>query len=531
MKTFNDFPLHSKIISALKNQGITNPTEIQEKSLSILLENKNTDFHGQAQTGTGKTLAFGIPLVQSIDTKNKKTQALVVGPTRELVEQIYQSLKLVAEPLGISITTIYGGVSIERQLSELKRGVQIVVGTPGRLNDHLRRNTLKLDTIETVVLDEADIMLDMGFKEEVDEILTYAPKERAIWLFSATVKPGIKQIMKSHMSNPVHVSTSDQNITTPKTKQYVCTISSAARFEALCRFIASAPDFYGFLFCQTKIQTSEIAEKLIARGYKANALHGDMSQMNRNRVIRDFKNKRFNILVATDVAARGIDVADISHVINYQFPEDQESYVHRIGRTGRAGKEGTAITLITSRDARNLQEVARKFKLDIKPIEPPTVDAIIQQQVKKTQAFITQTIQEQKINDKPYVAQVQNMIQQFSAEELNSAMVSLLEDKFFNSIDTKELPKHKEQSGNQRGHAHGQFTELFINLGSQDGLTKKDIMSTLTANRTLKASQIAKVRVIKKRSFILIPSNQADTLIPHLAQQPIRGKRWRVIAD
>ena len=527
MKTFNDFPLHSKIISALKSQNITEPTEIQEKSLSVLLETGSNDFHGQAQTGTGKTLAFGIPLVHHIDTKNKKTQALVVGPTRGLVEQIYQSLKLVAEPLGISITTIYGGVSIDRQLRDLKKGVQIIIGTPGRLNDHLRRKTLRLDTIETIVLDEADIMLDMGFKEEVDEILTHAPKKRAIWLFSATVKPGIKQIMKSHMHNPVHVSTSKQNITTPKTKQYVCIISSAARFEALCRFIANAPDFYGFLFCQTRIQTSEIAEKLIARGYKANALHGDMSQMNRTRVIGDFKKRKFNILVATDVAARGIDVPDATHVINYQFPEDQESYVHRIGRTGRAGREGTAITLITARDARSLKEVARKFKLTIQPIEPPSVDAIIQQQIQKAHNYISGTMQS-TAKDKPYAEKLQQTIQQFSPEQLNHAIVALLTDKFFSSIDTNELPKYKDHQGYRQDQ--GQFTELFINLGSQDGLTRKDILNNLMAIQTLKSNQIAKVRVIKKRSFILIPSNQADALIPQISQQQIKGRRWRVIA-
>ncbi|MEX0940381.1 MAG: DEAD/DEAH box helicase [Candidatus Babeliales bacterium] len=524
-KQFRDFSLNSHIITTLEKMGIHTPTEIQEKSLPILMVPGKNDFHGQAQTGTGKTLAFGIPLLHHIDLKNKETQSLIVAPTRELALQIYESLEKLARGMSISITTIYGGVSFEPQRNQLKKGTQIVVGTPGRINDHLRRKTLSLRNVHTIVLDEADIMLDMGFKEEIDEILTFSQPDRNIWLFSATIKGGIKEIQKNHMRNPSSVRVSQEQVTSSTTQQYFCIAPTQYRFEALCRFIASEPDFYGFVFCQTKIQTSEIAEKLAAKGHSVNALHGDMSQVNRNRVITDFRKKKFSILIATDVAARGIDVSDITHVINYQIPEDRESYVHRIGRTGRAGKEGVSITFIHPREQRYIRELAAKFKSTIKELPIPSVECIMGQQEKKALAYVAAKI-ESTTSSKKQLSNLYESIQQLSDEQRNTLLIELLHEKFFNQVNTDTLT-FSNKTENNRSSEQG-FIELCINIGMQDGVTRNDILHHLTIDEKIVKKQIAKVRVIQKRSFILIPQ-KAQGLVAQLEQKQFKGRRWRLV--
>jgi ATP-dependent RNA helicase DeaD len=289
VKTFAELPILPEIKKSLETIGITTPTEIQAKVIPLLIENPNTDVHAQAQTGTGKTLAFGIPLIQIIDTSLKAVQVLIIAPTRELVLQINESLKDASRHTNIIIEPIYGGMPINRQIDNIRRGAQIIVGTPGRLNDHLRRKTLSLKALKILVLDEADIMLEMGFKEEIDSILNVAPKDRSIWLFSATVMPGIKAIIKSHMKNVVSVKAEAKELVAPKVKQYFCQVPSRKRVEAVARFIEAAPEFYGIIFCQTKVLTSEVTEQLASKGFKVNCLHGDMSQALRNQVIKGFK--------------------------------------------------------------------------------------------------------------------------------------------------------------------------------------------------------------------------------------------------
>ena len=360
MITFKDLNLSPESQQTLEKLGFTEPTEIQAKAIPLLLS-KPMDFHGQAQTGTGKTLAFGLPLLQRIDAQDRSTQALVVAPTRELALQICDSLKPFAQAAQISIVTIYGGSPMEEQVRALKRGVQVVIGTPGRLNDHLRRKTLNIGAIKTLVLDEADIMLDMGFREEVEEILKHAPENREIWLFSATVKSGISDLISGYMRDTQTVKVAKKTADAATVKQFYCSVPIRQRLPALQRFIESAPDFYGFVFCQTKILTSEIAEQLIRAGYNVGALHGDLSQAQRNLVIKRFKNKEISIVIATDVAARGIDIANLTYVVNYSLPEDLESYVHRIGRTGRAGKTGVAISFIGRSESRTVSLYRRNL--------------------------------------------------------------------------------------------------------------------------------------------------------------------------
>lgn len=533
MKLFKDLNLNPQIQQALDKLGFTTPTEIQEKAIPVLLSEKNVDFHGQAQTGTGKTLAFGLPLIQKIDPSLNKTQALIVAPTRELVLQICESLKPILANTDIAISTIYGGVSIVKQLQDLRKGMHIIVGTPGRLNDHLRRKTLSLKDLKVLVLDEADIMLDMGFKDEIDEILAFAPSNRQIWLFSATIKPGIEQIKRSHMKDVVTIRTSQNNVGTQNTKQFYCIAPGHSRVEALCRIIDSDPEFYGFIFCPTKILTSEICEKLTANGYNVNTLHGDMDQPLRTRVIQQFKQKKFSILVATDVAARGLDVQDITHVVNYCLPNDHESYVHRIGRTGRAGKTGIAISFINSSELRNIKMLGSKFNVTINPLAVPAIDDIIKIQVAKIGEFVASKSERLPESEK-YFADLSQMLAGFSDEQMKNSLINLLTEKFLKRFENrhqakfnfgKELEQRESGSNYQR---YGNKSELMIGLGSDDGITAGDIKNYLMDQGRLSIKQLGRVKVLRRKTFVVLPVKQIEELMPILENSRIQGKRARL---
>ena len=528
IKTFNDFPLNDTIKKNLAQAGLINPTEIQNKAFDALLGlSEPIDFHGQAQTGTGKTLAFGIPLIQAIISRDPSTQALIVAPTRELVLQICDSLKVVTRGMDVSVEPIYGGVSIENQVRALRRGVHIVVGTPGRLNDHLRRKTLSLKTLKTLVLDEADIMLDMGFKDEIDEIMVYAPKTRQIWLFSATVKPGIKAIKDSHMKDPVSVRVAASNVTSASTKQYFCVVQRKFRLQALARFIDTEPDFYGVVFCQTKMLANDVAQELGKNGYSVNALHGDINQAMRNKVIKEFKAKEFTILVATDVAARGIDVSNLTHVINFSLPEDAESYVHRIGRTGRAGKEGVAITFVNGTDVRRLQQIATRFKAEIMPLDVPTSATIAKLRLDKAAEHI-----DHLCNRKPAYhacsAQLQTLLKERSPEELLNGLHNLISETLLKGCSKEQEEMHFESSAKAVAQVHNMDAagqEIMLNVGSDDGVTKKDILSYLKAARALNPNDIGRVHVIKRRSFIVVPNEIVMNVLKDLSGKTLRGRR------
>jgi len=510
MQSFKELSLIPAIAKALETLGFESPTEIQSKALPLLLNAETIDFHGQAQTGTGKTLAFGIPLLQQINPEQKHVQALIVAPTRELVVQICQSLQKVGQYMPISIEAIYGGTSMENQIRALRKGAHIVVGTPGRLNDHLRRGILKIDKLRTLVLDEADIMLDMGFRQEVDEILAYAPKQRNIWLFSATVKQGIADIMKSHMQNPTTVRCASQN-NASSTKQFFCVVPQRDRIVALSRFIDHNPNFYGFVFCATKLLTAEVAEQLVQRGYAAQPLHGDMSQAHRNRVIKRFKDREFTILIATDVAARGIDVPDISHVINYSLPEDQESYVHRIGRTGRAGKEGVSITFVTQSEVRYLGSLQRKFKLQIEPTTVPSVELVISARTEQTKEYMDTLLA--KANRDESNQSLTNTLHNYSTEQLVVVARHLLEEKFFKHLKKdSSIAFAPAMALNDIPVNNSSAVEVCLNVGSDDGISAEEIKQVLTQRCSIKSDDIFKIKLIKRRTFIVIPNACADVL-------------------
>lgn len=525
---FKDFNLAPAIQATLDKMGFTEPTEIQSKAIPAILGQSKVDVHGQAQTGTGKTLAFGIPLLHRIDVGNKKTQALIVAPTRELAIQIYDSLKPFAQAMGISIESIVGGMSMDVQMRNLKRGVQVVIGTPGRLNDHVRRRTLDLMTISTLVLDEADIMLDMGFKEEVDEILACAAKDREIWLFSATVKPGIKAIMRDHMSDPISLCVSKTTTNAVNTKQYFCAVPMKSRLPVLCRFIESAPEFYAFIFCQTKILTSEIAEQLLLRGYKVGALHGDMSQAQRNLVIKKFKNKELTIVVATDVAARGIDIANLTHVINYSLPEDHESYVHRVGRTGRAGKEGVAITFIGRSEMRLIQMIERKFNIRIENIEVPSKEQILKGRIEQIQEYLAQEKAPAKMAEVPQ--EFNAMIAQLSETELRASLGMLLYDKFLATfMQETDIATSSIHPSQREGRSESERQqELYITVGLDDaGLTREAVMEHILGLGIVQEDQVIKIRSIKRRTFIEVVPEKVAAVIDALQGTTLVGRRIR----
>lgn len=454
--TFKELPLQPQLQAGLDELGYTEPTPIQAQALPLLLKNPHTHVHGQAQTGTGKTLAFGLPLLNMIDPSVKKVQGLIVAPTRELAVQIHQSLAGLARFRGISVVAVYGGVSIEKQFSELRAKPHIVVGTPGRLNDHIERRTLALDQTTIVVLDEADIMLDMGFKDDVDQLIRATPANRSLWLFSATVKAGINDLMKTHMPNPVKLSASSSQVASSNTTQYYALLSRKNRFEGLCRIIETTDDIYGFIFCQTKALTAEIADELIKRGYHAQALHGDMSQALRNQVIRRFKNREFSLLVATDVAARGLDVPEITHVFNYGIPEDQESYIHRIGRTGRAGLKGTAIALIDPFHEFRIKSLVRRYKMNIVPYEIPSKTALMEKRLEKVKSSIAAMAN--KPMNSSYDSVLYEAFSKMNHEELVKSLVGCTQKIFGTFTDDQEslfAPSREGRSDSQESERGG----------------------------------------------------------------------------
>jgi ATP-dependent RNA helicase DeaD len=380
--SFNDFALSKPLLTALAELGYETPSPVQAESIPILLEGR--DLIAQAQTGTGKTAAFALPVLEKLDLKKNKTQALILAPTRELAIQVAEALQSYSKHLpDFHIAPIYGGQSYTQQLRALKRGVHVVVGTPGRVMDHMRRETLSLKDIKTLVLDEADEMLRMGFIDDVKWILEHMPHEHQTALFSATMPSSIQQVAKAHLNNPAHVKVKSKTMTAAGVSQSAMIISGKNKMEALTRYLALEEFDGAIIFARTKNLTTELAEKLLARGYSAAALNGDMNQRDREKVIERVKNQKLDIIVATDVAARGLDVERLSHVINYDSPHDPETYVHRIGRTGRAGREGKSLLMLSPRERHHLRSIERTTKQTIEVITPPSIKVINQIRAKQ----------------------------------------------------------------------------------------------------------------------------------------------------
>lgn len=523
MLKFTDLQIHPEIQRALDGLGFTEPTQIQAQAIPLLKSSK-IDFHGQAQTGTGKTIAFGIPLIEQIEGTSNFPEALIIAPTRELVVQIVDSLRSIAKYRNISIEPIYGGVSMMQQERALRKGVHIVVGTPGRLLDHLQRGLLKLHRLRTLVLDEADVMLDMGFKADIDALLKCTPDSRNIWLFSATVKQGIDDIKASHMKNPVIVRVASQQITTNNTKQHYAIVALKDRLSALSRFIDCTPSFYGIVFTPTKLLADQVAKTLSKNGYEVEALHGDMGQAARNNVIKRFKDKKINILIATDVAARGIDVVGLTHVVNYALPREEENYVHRIGRTGRAGNEGNAITFIAPSELNKLKRLAKKFKADITPIMMPSVRDIIDVKIEKTIEQIKNICSNDVATAPTVVSKLRPLLDSYSKDQLISGLLNM----FLPSLaPVKEDIAVQDNQDNRYPVDHAS-RELMLNVGTMDGVSSNDVLKFITDSKKIERHEIKRLRVIRKLSYVTVDAERADDLMLELHNKKLGGRKIRV---
>ncbi|MED4400490.1 DEAD/DEAH box helicase [Metabacillus fastidiosus] len=456
--TFQDLNLSSALMQSISKMGFEEPSPIQAQTIPLGLQNK--DVIGQAQTGTGKTAAFGIPLIEKIDMKNENIQALVVAPTRELAIQVSEELYKIGYHKRSRVLPIYGGQDINRQIRALKKNPHIIVGTPGRLIDHINRKTLKLGSVHTIVLDEADEMLNMGFIEDIEAILSNVPKERQTLLFSATMPDPIRRIAEKFMVNPELVKVKAKEMTVPNITQYYLDVHEKKKFDVLTRLLDIQSPELAIVFGRTKRRVDELSEALTLRGYTAEGIHGDLTQAKRMSTLRKFKEGAIEVLVATDVAARGLDISGVTHVYNFDVPQDPESYVHRIGRTGRAGKTGMAMTFVTPREMDIVKNIERTTKKKMDRMKPPTLDEAIESQQQLASEKLRSTIENENLEF--YKRTAENLLEEFDAQTVLAAAIKLMtkEPNTANVKLTDEPPafskSHKNRSSNNRRRGDSQ---------------------------------------------------------------------------
>ncbi|HBH62331.1 MAG TPA: RNA helicase [Nitrospiraceae bacterium] len=508
MNSFEKLGLSEEALKVLKRKGYEEPTTIQIKTIPVILEGKR-DIVGQAQTGTGKTAAFGLPIIEMLEGKSRTVQALVLTPTRELAIQVAEEINSLKGNKKLSIVPIYGGQSIDQQLRSLKKGVDIVVGTPGRIIDHLGRRSLNLDAISYLVLDEADEMLNMGFIDEVKEILEKTNAEKRTMLFSATMPREIMRIAEKYMGEYDLFEVQKGQLTVSLTDQIYFEVSHADKFEALCRIIDMEEEFYGLIFCRTKADVDAVANHLMERGYDADGLHGDLSQSQREKILNKFKKRMITVLVATDVAARGIDVHDLTHVINYALPQDPESYVHRIGRTGRAGKEGTAITFITPEEYRKLQYIKKSAKTDIRKARLPKVKDVINAKKLRIKADLADIVESHL--EEEYLEMSRELLQGYPPEQIVSA---LLQYSFQEELDESSYTEIEDVIVDTKG-----TTRLFVAQGKKEGLTPVKLISFIQNKCGIKKEKIKQIQILDKFSFVTLPFNEAEVLLSHFRKR------------
>ena len=472
MTTFKSLGLNAQLLKAVENLGFESPTEVQHKVIPILLEN-NTDLVALAQTGTGKTAAFGFPILQKINTENRNTQGLIISPTRELCLQITNDMSTYGQGLkNLNIVAIYGGASITEQAKKIKRGAQIIVATPGRLKDMIKRKMVNIRSIEYCVLDEADEMLNMGFYEDIKDILKNTPNDKDSWLFSATMPPEVNVIAKKFMHDPKEITVGTKNSSAKNISHQYYIVGARERYSALRAVISLNTDIFGCVFCRTKIETQKVADKLIKDGYKAAAIHGDLSQNQRDAVMQSFRKKKIQLLIATDVAARGIDVDDITHVINYQLPDEIEIYTHRSGRTGRAGKQGTSVIFITKSDQRKIRMIENKLQIKLAKQEMPSNETIFSNKVTHWINQIKNTPVKSDLNN--YLSDAIESLKDIDKETLIELILS---HEFKNFDFNPKLNDSRERNVEQRVNfdrsdrkinAPLEKDRLFINVGARD---------------------------------------------------------------
>ncbi|MBT8303617.1 MAG: DEAD/DEAH box helicase [Bacteroidia bacterium] len=500
--TFEELGLEANMLQAITDMGFTKPSEVQEKAIPVLLQ-EETDLVALAQTGTGKTAAFGFPMLQKIDIDSRTTQGLILSPTRELCLQITNEMKNYGKHCkGLNVTAIYGGASITDQAKQVKRGAQIIVATPGRMKDMIKRRLVDITKIEYCVLDEADEMLNMGFYEDITDILSHTPEEKSTWLFSATMPKEVSIIAKKFMHTPkeITVGTKNEGATSVSHEYYL--VNARDRYLALKRLADANPDIFSVVFCRTKRDTQKVAEKLIEDGYNAGALHGDLSQNQRDLVMKSFRNKQIQMLVATDVAARGIDVDDITHVINYQLPDEIETYTHRSGRTGRAGKEGISMVIVSKSETRKIKSIEKRINKKFEKKDIPSGMAICEVQLMSLANKIHNTEINHEIDS--YLDQINALFEDTSKDELIKKFFSVEFTRFYNYYKkSKDLNAEAQNSSSRDSDRKGSSdaVRFFINVGKKDGYTWMSLKDFLRETLSLGQDDLFKVDVMDSFSF------------------------------
>ena len=523
MSKFKEIGVAKDLCKGINEMGFINPTEVQEQSIPFLLL-ENRDLISLAQTGTGKTAAFGLPVIQKTELKNKYVQSIILCPTRELCIQICKDLETYSKYVsGIKILAVYGGTNIDTQIKSLNKGVHIVVGTPGRTKDLIKRKVLKLELVDKVVLDEADEMLSMGFKDDLDFILERTRDDRQTMLFSATISKEVKSISKRYMSDAKEISVSKINSGAKNIEHHIYNVSSRNKYEALKRIADFNPNIYGIVFCRTKRHTKDIANKFMAEGYNADAIHGDLSQNQRDEVMQRFRNKSLQILIATDVAARGLDVDDITHVINYSLPDDPEVYIHRSGRTARAGKSGISIAISNESESRKIKSIEKKGGIKFVNKDVPTgVEICSNQLYKMIDKIENVEVDEKQI--KPFLKDIYQKLEWLDRDELIKRFVSVEFNRFLNyykeanKLQSKRSKKSEKKRGNKKS-----MTGFSINIGRKHRATPIDIISII--NRALKSNdiEIGKIELNRYQSFFEIDKDFADELTSNIKKIDFRG--------
>lgn len=534
LKTFEELGVNENILRAISELGFEQPMPVQEEVIPYLLGNKN-DIIALAQTGTGKTAAFGIPLIQRIDTDSRTTQAVVLSPTRELCLQIADDLSEFGKYIPhLHIAAVYGGASIETQIRQLRHGAQIIVATPGRLIDLMHRGKAKLQYVTNVVLDEADEMLNMGFQESITEILTGVPDNRNTLLFSATMSREVERVAKGYLNNYKQIVVGSRNEGAEHVNHIYYCVNAKDKYLALKRLVDFYPKIYAIIFCRTKIETQEIADKLIKDGYNAESLHGDLSQPQRDLTMQKFRSHLTQLLVATDVAARGLDVDDLTHVINYGLPDDIENYTHRSGRTGRAGKKGTSISIIHTREKSKVKNIQREIGKEFIDGTLPSPEDICKKQLFKTMDNILKTdVDEQQI--KPYMADIKRQFEYIDKEDIIKKIVTTTFGRFlqyYKNAPQIEKPSssHRKDSDNktkrdQRKTEEG-YARLFINLGKVDGFYPAEIMQFI--NRNIHGRQeVGHIDILPKQTYFEVPKQDLRKVARALDGTYYRGRKVR----
>jgi ATP-dependent RNA helicase DeaD len=531
MKSFESLGLSKGLVESVLQLGFETPTPIQEKAIPVLLEGSR-DFVGLAQTGTGKTAAFGLPLLELVKDKSKDTQALVLAPTRELGLQITNDLENFSEKFkSFNIVAVYGGASISEQIRKVKRGAQIIVATPGRLIDLIDRKAINLSTIQYVVLDEADEMLNMGFKDDLDKILSFTPDTKSTWLFSATMPKEVRSIMKNYMSDPFELTVGERNTGNVNIEHNYVVVQERDRYSALKRILDYNPEIFGLIFCRTRIDTQRIAENLMKDGYNADSLHGDLTQQQRDRVMMKFRERSLQILVATDVAARGIDVEDITHVIHLNIPDEMEFYTHRSGRTARAGKKGVSIAMISKRELGKVKQIEKTLKSPFKRMLIPSGPEVCQKQL----LALMHKVHEVKVNEsaiEEFLPQVYEEFKDVSKNDLIKRFASIEFNRFLdyykNAPDLNEEHRKSDVGGGGGEDRYSTGSRFFINVGKMDNIDVSKLLEMLDDYCGIQKKDVGKIDLKGAYSFFEVEKDRAEDVLKGIHGIEYQGRQVRV---